>query len=1413
VISKQTVSEEGNMESAHIDNYLHLISGQRFKLWGITGRDTVKRDKIVAYLQTQGWTVVNVGEELQSLIGEPDAEGKISHDIGQKIKEWFHSKPDRLILVNSAILYHKSFLKISPIGAFKYNTRNKNCVIFLEEEKQMGPRLYYGKVGTEEYYDQHIHDVLITEIREIPEIFTPLAEETQPFTAKEKLHKDAIAHLFAYTVIKDVVDIDADLRERESRRELVSSFIISESLERQITDFFDNLEKPRHKAVKIIGNYGSGKSHLIAFLVSAVSDPQLRDLIRNQPVRQSAMHLSRNYFTVQFELQPVEIQMSAWFYGEITKQMKEKYDITIPEITPEQYNHKENIIRMVETVKSHDPSAGLLVILDEVSDFISQKEPHLIERDFQFLRIIGQVCQDQDIMVVISMQEDIYSSPRFKTVAAQESRVSERFQNIIIHRESAKKVIAERIVPKSANQKTELENRLREFAEKIEDVRLRMEEYVNLFPFTPLLLHLFHELPYFEKRGVIQFAQTELRYVLHKPFPFFFTFDRIFELVETNPNHRNIEEIYNLVRVVGLIRQKIAVTVEPKYQGDAIRLINGLAVYALWSRGKNGATAKELAENLLIMPQSKIFSPADYVSSIIQKIRKATDGFYLKIVKDASAANDYFRLDPAIDGKDPDEHIETAVNAISEYEMETEFFDQIKAMLELRSFENHADVFEDECPWASVKSFRRGYMIFARKGTRFSALPPREYAIALLSPWRRDEMPKLCEHQLDIQIFIDNEDKIEALRRIAAIRQLIQRNILVSAMKNKLAELTDGIRKAGEDRPGIKARMARWFYALSRMQINGESVQMQKTVREKNNLYELMYELKTAVFDRKFNETCNAHPVYSQFLSSVNIVRTLSDIALELTAGDFSRLKLAHQHFLRNLSLLNSQNDPDISQSRIAIGVLNIICSKKERVTDIEKEIVAELAKPPYGMEREVIWLMLILLTVMGRISLRAKGGDTIDIRNIREKFKNLSQFDSITYAIASDELSYDFAQRLLNTLGLNGAKIMQDKTRSSAFKEYREKVAELVSEAADIQRMAEKIREKKQSFLSSEDVMTAFEKTQVTDWNLLQITNHAGFASLEHLNSQLAEIKAALAMQKNIRDALIQYHESVYDGLEYMRQALEILDAGSPLYLTDPGLKKRLQTLFDDTLGIVRDAARFLDPSERLPVRGKIQAFKSAYVKDFYFPVHEKTVGKKVEWKILENMEKHDLVKKMKNLLQINCLVKTKFDSCMARWQKILRLRCMHADADKLCVTPFCTYCSFMKTDENYLQIRKEIDSSEQVLEELCTEYSARVCAEIRKNIAHLELIDCPEKQKIAIQKIADTQKLPEKIGQDLIGSMNQLFKNFVVVELKKQDIIRDMLREDELMTLEQLRRAFFDLEAQIKKRGHEDEIRIRFV
>jgi hypothetical protein len=1010
------------------------------------------------------------------------------------------------------------------------------------------------------------------------------------------------------------------------------------------------------------------------------------------------------------------------------------------------------------------------------------------------------------------MQEDIYTSSRFKEIAGQEARISERFQDIHIHKEDVKNIIAQRIVPKKSNQSIEIETKLKPYASKIEDVANKMEEYIQIYPFTPELIDLFQQLPFFEKRGVIQFAQKELKYVLNNKFPFFFTFDCIYDIIESNPNVRNLEDVYAIIKVMNIVKEKIRVAIPQKNQADALKIVKALAVYSLWTEKKSGATAKELVDNLLIIPDNKVLSANDYLKKIIQDIRTATDSFYIKVKRDETSGNDYFLFDPAIDGEPPDERIEREISTISEDDLEREFFKQIQDILELQSYENLPEIFEDECSWQSVKSFRRGYVLFYKKGIDFTGIEQRDYAIAFISPLLSEAKPSDFENLLSIHIPLDDITAIEHLKRIAAIRQLIAKEVMKAQMQQKLVDATDGTIRGGVREVGIRYRLARWLYAKAECELNQKKLSIQSVlIKEINNLPEIIDEVKKKLFDKCFNDKYPNHPKYSQQLSSSNILSNLSAIATDISEGDFTSFTFANKEFLKTIHLLNSSDDPEFTNSTISQVILNVITSKYTKLTEIKSELVDVLSKPPYGIEPEIVHMHLVYLTVLGRISMKAVGGDTIDNSNIADKFKSLSQFEMIKYAAKQEELPYDFAERLLNKLGCEGAKMRQEATRNDAFKRFKEKVTEIISKEKSIETQLKTIESKPVIYISLDEAKKAFDKTKVIDWNMLNIPNHASFKTLSPLNSKLGDIGLAVTELYTIGDALMFYFEVVTDGIDYMKQANDIIAANSK-FITDETIVKKLLEIYRDTLAITADFSKFMNLSERIPIEGKIKSFTDSYIKDFYFPAHEQTVGKKVNWRVLEKVSEHPLYEKIMVLLDLECLVVGKFRNKLKLWSDLLSWRCTEFDSGKLNKTPFCTFCNFMKIEgRDYFEIKKEIKDFDTIMESIFTEYVENAIQEISNNIGNLDIIEIPANHKKIIKSIAEDNYLPEKLDRALIASINQLFKNFKIIDVTSEQVLTALFKKDHLHTLEQIQKNYFEWENEIKKSSGNAEIRIK--
>ena len=1395
--------------SININLLLKQANNLRLKLLAIVGQNEDRKKGIISYLKSKNWILIDVESELLSIkeklqYSEKDEEYLL---ISKEIKQWFESKPNNVILTNASILYHNIFQKMSPIGAFKYRTRNKNAIIFLEDENILRNRISHSSIGEEDYYDEEIKDILMANINDISNDFEEIIENKKQIKSYET-NPNAIGHLFKFGIIKDVIDIDTDLQSEDSIKKIISSYIVSDSLEKQIIEVFKNLNQPKHKAVKIIGNYGSGKSHLIAFLVSIVSNPKFATLIQNNNILKQAKSV-RKYKIVQFELLSGDIEISKWVFSEIRKQLKEKYNITIPIFSADDFNHKDNLSKILKIIKDKEPSSGLLVVIDEVSDFVAQKQIHSIKRDFGFLREVAQFCQANDLMVITSMQEDIYTNPKFKDISSNEERISERFQNIIIHKEDIRKVISQRIISKNDKQRHLLENKLSVFTDKNKDIGNRIDEYIELFPLTPSLLSHFEEMPYFEKRGVIQFAQNEIKYILNKDFPFFLTFDYIFDVLQNNPNRSNLEEIYPVIKAVDIVRDKILTVVEKDLQEDALKITKGLAVNHIKSDGKTGMNIEELAEQLLIMPTNRVFSPKDHVLRIIKKIKEATDGNYIKIIKDEKDGNVYlkFDLDKTIDYE---ERIEQKINTIGDDLVENEIFKQIEDILNLEKYQSIYEVYDDETIWKSVKSYRKGYLIFAKNGIEFPEIPQRDFAVVIVSPFRKKTIPKFSENQITIDFKMESSENTDRIKRICSIKKLISNNIAKSVMEKKLKETIIGYKKGSTTITGVKFRLAKTFYNISEYSYNGEPISLKKYVsKETSNLLELFEELKTNFFDNKFNKKYNLHPNYTVMISSQNSIETLSSFSREICRGDFTNLGKSVQSFLNGLSLLNSQNFPDYSESKIALKIIEIIQSKKNKLTDINKDLHKYFEKEPFGIEPEVINFYLILLTAIGKIILKARGGDKIDLNNLKEKFRNMAQFETINYAQLHQNLSYDFAERLLNTIGLNGAMIRIERNRMEIFKQYKEKIYSFKKVVADTSEIIGKIKLSSKIYLNIDSIDSAFNKAQSIKWDDLDINNYSQFSKIEHFNSRLNEIKSNIEKQKQIFEAVRFYSDSLHSDIKYMSKAIDVLNFAKNIASNTD--KKILFNFLNDVKNITSDTDKFLDNSERNPIRGKVQAFRKKYIFDIYFPYHEKNIGKKANWSELDSLNQNKTYKQLIQITKLNCLSSSKFYQKLQKWEALKKLRCFSLSTDELQNSPVCLHCYLPKEDTDYSKVNKELQNIEDTLFELWEQYEKRAVEEITNYQDNLTIADIKAKYKVIIKEIITNKKFPDSFDDLLIQNINKLFKEIEIVELDKKEILRKLFHYGEMISLEQFRKAFFELEDEIKQNKKEDEIRIK--
>ena len=128
-------------------------------------------------------------------------------------------------------------------------------------------------------------------------------------------------------------------------------------------------------------------------------------------------------------------------------------------------NNKGAFEEMMAVFHQEFPDRGLLLVVDELLDYLRARKDQELILDLNFLREIGEVCKDLRFRFMAGVQEAIFDSPRFSFVADSIRRVKDRFEQILIVHKDVKFVVAERLLKKtgdSADQDTRAPHALRQ---------------------------------------------------------------------------------------------------------------------------------------------------------------------------------------------------------------------------------------------------------------------------------------------------------------------------------------------------------------------------------------------------------------------------------------------------------------------------------------------------------------------------------------------------------------------------------------------------------------------------------------------------------------------------------------------------------------------------------------------------------------------------------------------------------------------------------------------------------------------------------------------------------------------------------------------------------------------------------------
>ena len=427
-------------------------------------------------------------------------------------------------------------------------------------------------------------------------------------------------------------------------RQHVQTFVVSKRMSEQLCELvIPNLqfEAPAdNKGVLIVGNYGTGKSHLLSLISGLAEYAEMATVVRDKEVAKKAKAISGKFNVVRLEIPATKKSLRGIICGRLEDFMADE-GMTFNFPTDEQVkSNKDDLCAMMAQFAEKYPNHGLLLVIDELLDYLRSRKQYDIILDLGFLREMGEACNLIRFRCVAGLQESLFDNPKFQFVAPELQRVKDRYQQVRIVRQDVAYVVSERLLTKNAEQEVKIRDHLQKFTPLYGGMAERLEDFVRLFPVHPNYLEVFESISVAEKREVLKTLSAEMSRRLKNDVPQdqtgLISYDSYWEFLDGNAVLRAVPEIREVIDVSKVVGNRIQQAFTKKaLQPMAERIIQGLSIHRLTTddiHAKIGPTAEELQDGRCLyapIPERTSDFLRTTVESCLKEIMKTMSGQFI----------------------------------------------------------------------------------------------------------------------------------------------------------------------------------------------------------------------------------------------------------------------------------------------------------------------------------------------------------------------------------------------------------------------------------------------------------------------------------------------------------------------------------------------------------------------------------------------------------------------------------------------------------------------------------------------------------------------------------------------------------------------------------------------------------------
>ena len=795
--------------------------------------------------------------------------------------------------------------------------------------------------------------------------------------------------LIRFDPIESVVQLrDAD--KSDAARHLVSTYVISEEMAERLTEIvipqlqFD--QPADNKGLLIVGNYGTGKSHLMSVISSLAEDASMQDALHQDQadIRDAFKPIAERFQVIRTEIGATTMSLRDILLSELEENL-EKMGVRygFPE-TGTITGHKRAFEDMMDKFGEVYPDQGLLLVIDELLDFLRSRNDQELILDLNLLREIGEVCKDLRFRFMAGVQEAIFDSPRFKFAADSIRRVKDRFEQISIARNDVKFVVAERLLKKTAEQQNQIRNYLTPFAKYYENFNEHMDEFVRLFPVHPNYIETFERVTVVEKREVLRTLSLRMKNILDKEVPEkepgLIAFDSYWNTLKQNPAFRAIPEIRAVIDCSQVLESRIENAISRlQYKPMALRLIHALSIHRLTTTdiyAPLGTSAKELRDRLCLYDPQVAELGGDepekdlqtHVETVLDEIHRTVSGQFISLNPD----NGQYYLDLK-KTEDFDALIDQRIESLGSTQLDRYYYEALKRVMECQdaTYVTGYKIWQHELVWQERKAARIGYLFFGAPNERSTAVPQRDFYLYFIQPY---DKPRFKDEKKRDEVFFrlkDTDQEFQdALKGYAAAWDLAAtssghaRGIYEAKSNGFLRKLVQWLQKHVTEAfeityQGRAKSITGWAKGKSIRELSGISA------HETINFRDLANTIASLCLAPSFENQAPDYPAFPVLITGNNRAQAAQD-ALRTIAGQKPTRQATA--VLNALELLNDERiEPDTS--KYARFILDVIKGKGFGQVINHNEIIQDDQGIEYmnpgGARLEPEWVVVILAALV----------------------------------------------------------------------------------------------------------------------------------------------------------------------------------------------------------------------------------------------------------------------------------------------------------------------------------------------------------------------------------------------------------------------------------------------------------------